>query len=197
MCKNTTPVVDAQNIFTIVANEAVQDTLLKYKVLFQRLFSMSMLRSKTQSYCIKLREVVHLLKVVSLQSLLQDLWTSENSNFQSPLHYNILIQGYYHVLQVLSLNLSITHTERSILIYGGFLGLMLMCIMQTLVFGSEVPEDDLLKVILRTIYQFEIQGENQALYLNMEINFKELEMLMVQFSITVFYTAHVQWTSNL
>jgi hypothetical protein len=75
--------------------------------------------------------------------------------------------------------------------------LMLMCIMQTLVFGSEVPEDDLLKVILRTIYQFEIQGENQALYLNMEINFKELEMLMVQFSITVFYTAHVQWTSNL
>lgn len=72
-----------------------------------------------------------------------------------------------------------------------------MCILQTLVFGSEVPEDDLLKVILRTIYQFEFRGENHALYLNMDINFKELEMLMVQFSITVFYTAHVQWTSNL
>lgn len=69
MCKNTSPVVDVQTIFTIVANEAVQDILLKYKVLFQRLFSMSMLRSKTQSYCIKLREVVHLLKVVSCKIL--------------------------------------------------------------------------------------------------------------------------------
>lgn len=66
-----------------------------------------------------------------------------------------------------------------------------MCIMQTLVFGSKIPEDDLLKVILRTIYQFEIQGESQALYRDMEINFKEFEMLMVQFSITVFVTTGV------
>lgn len=73
MCKNTTPEVDVQNIFTTVANEAVQGILLKYKVVFQRLFSMSMLRSKTQSYCIKIQEVVHLLKVVSLPPLLQDL----------------------------------------------------------------------------------------------------------------------------